>query len=122
MSSLGYAMAFMICAHDGQGCEMVGVRASRFATVAQCRATIVDALRVAARSHAARAGMTASCHSLDEMCSPHHVASSRSIARQVSTVAYLKHVRFEASGRSSVAIDSALAMLCKKRSETDCSA
>lgn len=120
MSSLGYAMAFLVCAHDGHACEMVGVRASRFATIAQCHATIGDALRVAARSHAAGAGMTANCQSLDELCARHRVSISRSVVRQLSAIGHFKRIRFEPEGRNSAAIDGALVMLCKKPPENDC--
>lgn len=120
MSSLGYAMAFLICAHEGQACEVVGLRASRFASIAQCRATIGDALRVAARSHAAGAAMTATCKSLDELCSQQHVSISGSVERQLSAIDHFKRIRFEADGRNSPAIDGALSMLCKKPPESDC--
>ena len=120
MSSLGYAIAFMICAHDGQACDMVAIRASRFATIAQCRATIGDALRVAARVHAAGAGMTASCQSLDDLCGRQSVSLPRSIARQLSLVDHITRIRLETHVGNSAAIDGALAMLCRKPPESVC--
>ncbi|MEQ1718795.1 MAG: hypothetical protein ABL907_22880 [Hyphomicrobium sp.] len=120
MTSLGYAMAFMLCAEDGSACETLAIRASRFATLSQCRETIADALRAATRTSSNPANLSASCRSLEELCGPDVAAANHFTKQQPSVGALVVHIRFDTARGSSPAIDGALSMLCRKPPESDC--
>jgi len=120
MSSLGYAMAFMLCTADGSACETVAIRASRFATLSQCRATIADALRAATRASPNAVSLSASCRSLEELCGPDIAPVKHLINRQPSTGGLALQIRVDNLRRGSPAIDGALSMLCRKPPESDC--
>ena len=120
MSSLGFAMAFMLCASDGSACETVAIRASRFATLSQCRTTIADALRAAMRAPPYVANLSASCTSLEELCSSDAGPVQHLMNRQPAMGGLVFQIRFDGVRRSSPAIDGALSMLCRKPPESDC--
>ncbi|MFO1110690.1 MAG: hypothetical protein U1E61_16035 [Bradyrhizobium sp.] len=117
MSSLGYAIMFLLCGADGQACETVAIRASRFDTLAQCREQVGDALRGAARRHPQGARLTAACGDLDELCEWH-----LSWATPAGSEGGLLHrVRAgEAAPRPSAAAEATLAILCRKPAGGDC--
>lgn len=120
MSSLGFAMAFMLCASDGSACQTVAIRASRFATLSQCHATIADALRTAAKASPNAVSLSATCRSLEEFCATDVAPVKQPINRQPSTSGLVLQIRFDGLRRSSPAIDGALSMLCRKPPESDC--
>ena len=120
MSSLGYAMAFMLCAADGSNCQTVAIRASRFATLSQCRATIADALRAATRTSPNETNLSASCRRLEELCAPDVAPANHFTNREPPMSRLVVHIRFESLRRNSPAIEGPLAMLCRKPPESDC--
>mgnify|MGYP000897809782 CR=1 FL=1 len=117
MSSLGYAIMFLLCGADGQACETVAIRASRFDTLARCREKVDESLRVAARRHPEGARLTAACGDLDELCEWH-----LSSAIPPGTGGGLLHrIRAdEAAPRPSAAAEGTLAVLCRKPVDGDC--
>ena len=118
MSSLGYAILFLLCGADGQACETVAIRADRFDTAAQCREQVAGSLRAAARRHPQGEKLTADCGDLDELCEWH--VSSLSGAPGV--VAMIHRIRSgeAARGRLSAAAQGTLALLCRRPAGGDC--
>lgn len=122
MSSLGYAIMFMLCAPDAPACETAAIRASRFETLAQCREAIPESLRAAARRYPAGARLTASCNSLDELCEWHVSALAGPAAPPAFGYGLLHRISMTAMpGAPSAAAASTLSILCRKPKDDDCS-
>lgn len=122
MSSLGYAIMFMLCAPDAPACETAAIRASRFETLAQCREAIPESLRAAARRYPAGARLTASCGSLDELCEWHVSALTGPAAPPAFGYGLLHRISMTAMpGAPSAAAASTLSILCRKPKDDDCS-
>ena len=120
MSSLGYAIAFMLCASDGTDCQMVGLRASRFVDLTQCRATIPDALRVATGRKPSGVRLSATCQSLDHLCGL-SISSLGFAISQPRAGSLVHRIRIEKVGNIPSTLVAPLAILCVKPPEADCS-
>lgn len=118
MSSLGYAILFLLCGADGQACETVAIRADRFDTPAQCREQVAGSLRAAARRHPQGEKLTADCGDLDELCE-WHVSS---LYDTQNGIPLLHRIRSHEAmhGRPSAAALGTLALLCRKPRDGDC--
>ena len=112
MSSLGYAIAFMICSAP-DACETTALRASRFASLAQCQAALPEALRIAGRTKPDRANLIARCRNLDELCPSRVTGADAPTAR-------LALVRTQAGDLSSPAVMAVLSVLCAPPPEQGC--
>ena len=106
MSTLGYAIAFMLCEPNTGPCETIALRASRFTSLAQCVSSASEALRAMPRSQA-QASLVARCRSLEEVCQPRLVAHAPIRPPQL-----LHRARAEPARSSRAALEAALALLC----------
>ena len=128
MSSLGFAMAFMICVPDGGPCETVALRASRFADAQICQAAIPEAMRASGRVRSDGRQLMAACRSLDEICGGAHAAAAPAVeaAAPVSSGRWpIKDrcsqvtIQHWVTGRSSSAIEASKAILCGRPHENE---
>lgn len=117
MSSLGYALTFLLCSSDGAPCEVVAVRAERFATVASCQAAAADALRTPQRSQIAERRTAPVCQSLDRLCGATvSFVPSREQPWRLTRTDSLE----TAATRTTEAAAAVLALICQAPSPGDC--
>lgn len=116
MSTLGYAMTILLCNHDAAVCDLIAVRASRFATSLQCIAMVPQVLRSASRSADVASRVKVVCRDLDDLCRPALVAnSSLPLSKSASTLLIVNTL-----GATHSSVAPALAMLCKPPPEEGC--
>lgn len=115
MSSLGFAIFYYACALGGHDCQHAGVRASRFADLRQCQATVPDAIRQARRHRGDGTTLIAACRNLDEVCAPALTTSQPSGAMRFTSALVLP-----ATASPRAAIAGPLAILCSKPPQADC--
>lgn len=119
MSTLGYAIVFMICSPPASSCETVAIRASRFLDLAQCQRTVPHALDFVRRQPGARDGLTAACRDLDDLCAP---TPARATGPRWPAQSLLLHSIGAAQHISPAQIEAPLALLCRKPAPADCGA
>ena len=130
MSSLGFAIAFLLCPPDGSGCETVAIRAQRFDSAEACRVAIPEAMQGSGRGRSDGRRLMAACRSLDQICRSEAAAAARAdVAPPLMTAGrwtikdHCSPVRVQlwAVSQPSSAIEASMAILCGRTPEPDCS-